>query len=279
MAFSGTDKWPTGLGDRRMRGNFLLAQAFYTSRGPGHPCEIPATSQLPSLETQGRQSFKGGHELFGHHPFARRPPPHAAVSGPKKLIFVFFFLAWYMADRIGPLTYCTLGALFWWAIFPVLGGSEQGGLFCCNFCLGNPSKTLRRPLQRTLQRPLRNHSEIWGFCNRNESLDTETWLTGSDLLLSTARQSTHLWKIQLQELSLVSAAFRILRGLPCCPAELCRPRHRKKRKNVVLGLARQTKAILWSPSDTKVLRNFRGNLRPQNLRDGKTFSGNYAWNS
>ena len=53
------------------------------------------TSQIPLFETQGRQTFEGGHDLFGHHPSRRRPPPHRSVSGPKKLIFVLFFLPEY----------------------------------------------------------------------------------------------------------------------------------------------------------------------------------------
>ena len=37
---------------------------------------------------------EGGHELLDHHPFAwKTEPPHLAVSGPKKFIFVLFFLA------------------------------------------------------------------------------------------------------------------------------------------------------------------------------------------
>ena len=59
--------------------------------GPGHPGQIPRTSQIPLFETQGRQTFEGGHELFGHQPFAWKTPPHRAVCGPKKLIFVLFF--------------------------------------------------------------------------------------------------------------------------------------------------------------------------------------------
>ena len=48
--------------------------------GPGHPGKIPGTSQIPLFETQGRQTFE-------------EEPPHQAVSAPKKLIFVLFFLA------------------------------------------------------------------------------------------------------------------------------------------------------------------------------------------
>ena len=40
------------------------------ARGPGHPGKIPGTSQVPSLGTQGKQTFKGGRGIFGPHPFA-----------------------------------------------------------------------------------------------------------------------------------------------------------------------------------------------------------------
>ena len=31
-------------------------------------------SEILLFETQGRQTFEGGHELFGHHPFACKTP-------------------------------------------------------------------------------------------------------------------------------------------------------------------------------------------------------------
>ena len=64
--------------ERNMRTNFLTPPC----RGPGHPGQIPGTSQIPHFKTQGRQTFEGGHELFGHHPCAWKTP-HRAVSGPK----------------------------------------------------------------------------------------------------------------------------------------------------------------------------------------------------
>ena len=57
-----------------MRTNFFCTSFLNTFRGPGHPGKIPRTSQIPPFETQGRQTFEGGHELFGHHPFARKTP-------------------------------------------------------------------------------------------------------------------------------------------------------------------------------------------------------------
>ena len=41
----------------------------------GFPISKPGVSQSPTLfETQGRHTFEGGHELFGHHPFAWKTP-------------------------------------------------------------------------------------------------------------------------------------------------------------------------------------------------------------
>ena len=57
-----------------MRPNFLRTNSLNTPRGPGHPGEIPGTSQIPLFETQGRQTFEGEHEVFGHHPFAWKSP-------------------------------------------------------------------------------------------------------------------------------------------------------------------------------------------------------------
>ena len=75
-----------------MRTNFFCTNFLNTPRGTGHPGKFPGTSQIP-LRTQERQAFEGGHELFGHHPFAwkTRTPPGGLQT--KNLIFVLFFLA------------------------------------------------------------------------------------------------------------------------------------------------------------------------------------------
>ena len=57
-----------------MRAKFFCTNFLNTARGPGHPGKIPGTSRIPLFETQGRQSFEGGHEVFGHHPFAWKTP-------------------------------------------------------------------------------------------------------------------------------------------------------------------------------------------------------------
>ena len=60
--------------EQKMRTKFFCTNFLNTPRGPGHPGKIPGTSQIPLFETQGRQTFKGGHEVFGHHPFEWKTP-------------------------------------------------------------------------------------------------------------------------------------------------------------------------------------------------------------
>ena len=61
-------------------GNEKCARIFFgtnflnTAGVPGHPDQNPGTSQIPLFETQGRQTFEGGHEVFGHHPFPWKTP-------------------------------------------------------------------------------------------------------------------------------------------------------------------------------------------------------------
>ena len=47
-----------------MNTNFFCTDFLDTPRNLGHPGNIPGTSQVPSLETQGKQTFEGGCELF-----------------------------------------------------------------------------------------------------------------------------------------------------------------------------------------------------------------------
>ena len=60
--------------ERKMRTKFFCTNFLNTANVPGHPGKIPGTSRIPLFETQGRQSFEGGHEVFGHHPFAWKTP-------------------------------------------------------------------------------------------------------------------------------------------------------------------------------------------------------------
>ena len=60
--------------ERKMRTNFFCTNFLNTPRGPGHPCKSPGTSQIPLFEAQGRQTFEGEQQVFGHHPFAWKTP-------------------------------------------------------------------------------------------------------------------------------------------------------------------------------------------------------------
>ena len=57
-----------------MRTNLFCTNFLNILKGPGHPSKIPGTSQVPPFQTQGRQTFEGGRELFDHHPSHGRPP-------------------------------------------------------------------------------------------------------------------------------------------------------------------------------------------------------------
>ena len=70
----GDSQSPENNRERKMRTKFLCTNFLNTARGPGHPGKIPGTSRIPLFETQERQSFEGGHEVFGHHPFAWKTP-------------------------------------------------------------------------------------------------------------------------------------------------------------------------------------------------------------
>ena len=75
-----------------------------TARGPGHPGKIPGTSRIPLFETQGRQSFEGGHEVFGHHPFAwKTPTPPGGLRTQKlNLCALFSCLSFGAGFEIAP---------------------------------------------------------------------------------------------------------------------------------------------------------------------------------
>ena len=80
--------------ERKMRTNFFGANFLNTRRGPGHAGKIPGTSQIPLLETQRRQTFGGGHELFGH-PFAwKTPTPPGGLRTPKFNLLMFELFFW-----------------------------------------------------------------------------------------------------------------------------------------------------------------------------------------
>ena len=79
--------------ERKMRANFCCTNFLNTPRGPGHPGKNPGTSQIPLFETQGRQTFEGGHELFDPHPFGwKTPSPPGALRTKKVNLCALFFL-------------------------------------------------------------------------------------------------------------------------------------------------------------------------------------------
>ena len=106
-----------------MRTNFFCKNFLNTARGPGHPGQNPGTSQIPPFETQGRKTFEGGHEVFGHHPFPwKTPTPPDGLRTQKINLFGSFF--WPELN---------LGAS---GLFPIfsegptkarVGGSQKGG--------------------------------------------------------------------------------------------------------------------------------------------------------
>ena len=88
--------------ERKMRTNFLSTNFLSTTRSPGHPGKIPGTSQIPLSETQGRQTFEGEHEVFGHHPFAwkTQTPPGGLRTQKVNLCALFSCL---MVVSVRPL--------------------------------------------------------------------------------------------------------------------------------------------------------------------------------
>ena len=86
--------------EQKMRTNLFSTNFLNTPKGPGHPSKILGTSQIPLFETQGRQTFEGGHELFGHHPFAwKTPAPPAGLRTQKVNLCVPFYPVWALSGR------------------------------------------------------------------------------------------------------------------------------------------------------------------------------------
>ena len=77
--------------ERKMRTNFFCTNFLNTPGRPGHPFKIPGTSQIPLFETQGRQTFEGGHELFEPHPFGWKTPCTPGGLQTKKVILCALF--------------------------------------------------------------------------------------------------------------------------------------------------------------------------------------------
>ena len=51
---------------RNMNTNSFCTNFLNTPTVPGYPGKMSGTSQVPSFETQGKQTFEGGRELFDH---------------------------------------------------------------------------------------------------------------------------------------------------------------------------------------------------------------------
>ena len=93
---------------------------------------FPGTSQVPGFETQGRQTFEGGHELLHPHPFAwKTPTPPSGLWTQKVNIFAFFPCLSCWCSQCFVL-HCCFGmicsGLFWVAIVVLIG-------FLCLICL------------------------------------------------------------------------------------------------------------------------------------------------
>ena len=76
-----------------MSTNFFCTDFLNTPKAPGDPCKIPGHPRfLPSKPNEHKPSREGTN-FSSPTPSRGRPPPHPTVSGPKKLMFVLFFLA------------------------------------------------------------------------------------------------------------------------------------------------------------------------------------------
>ena len=60
--------------ERKMPTNFFVHKLFEHPQGSGASRQNSRDITDPLFETQGRQTFEGGRELFGHHPFAWKTP-------------------------------------------------------------------------------------------------------------------------------------------------------------------------------------------------------------
>ena len=81
----------------------FLHKLLNTPKGLGHPGKTPGTSQIPLLETQGRQTFEGEHELFGHHSFAWKThtPPDGLRTQKVNLCALFACLTQAVSFMLG----------------------------------------------------------------------------------------------------------------------------------------------------------------------------------
>ena len=85
--FSGAEKWARSF----------FAQTFWTPPGVRDiPAKFPGHPGFLSSKPKEDKVPRAGTKFSATAPSRGRPPPHRAVSGPKNLIFVLFFLAWFL---------------------------------------------------------------------------------------------------------------------------------------------------------------------------------------
>ena len=77
--------------ERKMRTNFFCTNFLNAPTGPGHPGKIPGTSQILSSKPKEDKLSRESTNFSATTPSRGRPPPHRAVSRPKKFVFVLFF--------------------------------------------------------------------------------------------------------------------------------------------------------------------------------------------
>ena len=96
-----TSTWPVSapvsepaIGNEKCTQTFS-ARTFRTPPGVRDiPAKIPGYPRFFSSKPKEDKLSREGTKFSTPTPSHGRPPPHRAVSGPKKLIFVLFFLAW-----------------------------------------------------------------------------------------------------------------------------------------------------------------------------------------
>ena len=87
------------LGNEK-RARSFFAQTFWTPPGVRDiPAKFPGHPGFLSSKPKEDKVSRAGTKFSATTPSRGRPPPHQAVSGPKNLIFVLFFLAWTMAPQ------------------------------------------------------------------------------------------------------------------------------------------------------------------------------------
>ena len=84
----------TQLGNEKCARSFF-AQTFWAPPGVRDiPAKFPGHPRFLSSKPKEDKLSRAGTKFSATTPSSGRPPPHRAVSGPKKFIFVLFFLAW-----------------------------------------------------------------------------------------------------------------------------------------------------------------------------------------